>query len=106
MQGDNLYMEKVKHMTRESRRDSFLNYVSNTVKSNPERYLTELEKAYNNAPINGFESIFDIVDYTLLEDKNYQERIKATEPFIRESSGGTQALAAFNKYIKFLNRYF
>lgn len=88
-------------MTGADRKSYFEIYLKRETQSY-ESYIKKLEKAYSQAPIDGFVTIFDISDWHILEEITYVERIRKTEPFQRESNGGTQASAAFNHYITFL----
>lgn len=94
-------MKNIIKLTREERRVEFKNYIKEQVKSAP-RYITDLERGFAEAPIDGYESIYDITEPALLEDAEATKGLRSTSVFTRATVGGTAGLAGLNWYIRFL----
>ena len=88
-------------MTSEERKSEFESYLLCHVKSAP-RYIYDLERGYSTSPVNGYKSIYDIVDPEVLEDQEKTKNLRTSAIFTRDSAGGTPGLAGLNWYIRFL----
>ena len=94
-------MELITQKTSSERKKAFEIYIKKQVKSAP-RYITDLERGFMEAPIKGYESIYDITDPEILENLSVTKQLRESSVFTRKTNGGTAGLAGLNWYIRFL----
>ena len=94
-------MKNVIQMSRSERKEEFAAFLKQQVKSAP-RYISALEKGFSEAPVSGYESIYDITDPDILEDSSKTQSLRECSVFTRSTIGGTPGLAGLNWYISFL----
>ena len=101
-------MKNVVLMTSDERKAEFVKFLKEYIETKNEKstsyksYIRDLDKGFEEAPVNNYSSIYDITDPCVLEDPIATKGLRESSVFRRQSSGGTAALAGLNKYIRFL----
>ncbi len=99
--GRRILLKSITKITSGERKEEFDKYLKSHVKS-AARYISDLERGYMEAPVDGYDSIYEITDPEVLDDADKTEALRKSSVFTRKSVGGTAGLAGLNWYIHFL----
>lgn len=95
-------LKNVTKMSRDERKAEFQAFLTAQGRKSAPRYINDLEKGFLEAPVSGYETIYDITDPEVLEDLDATDSLRKSSVFTRASNGGTAGLAGLNWYIRFL----
>ena len=98
---ERIKMNVITKMSTNERKEEFEKFLKDQVKS-ASRYICDLERGFDEAPIAGYDSIYEISDLQLLENAEKTKALRESTVFTRNSVGGTAGLAGLNWYIRFL----